>query len=114
MQKTVSRLLIFGVVIFFANYGFAENTTTTFFVSTEGNGRWSGRLPAPNVTETDGPFATLKQARNSLREKKAERACVFGIFNGTEQELIVTQDGNDTVLKGMLIKDYPVLIRVSK
>ena len=29
------------------------------FVSTQGNDRWSGRLPEPNADKTDGPFATL-------------------------------------------------------
>ena len=33
-----------------------------FFVATNGNDLWSGRLPAPNRKGTDGPFATLPAA----------------------------------------------------
>ena len=41
-----------------------------FYVSTEGNDAWSGRLPKPNEWKTNGPFATLKRARNAIRELK--------------------------------------------
>jgi hypothetical protein len=33
-------------------------------------------------------------------------------MNGTEQDLDFAVNGPDTVLKGMLIKDYPVFITV--
>ncbi len=42
-----------------------------FFVSTDGNDAWSGTLPEPNETNTDGPFATLEQARDAIRQLKA-------------------------------------------
>lgn len=38
-----------------------------FYVSTQGNDDWSGRLPEPNADKTDGPLATLLGARNRLR-----------------------------------------------
>jgi len=44
---------------------------------------------------------------------KAHRATVLDIMNGTEQELNFSANGGETVLKEMLIKDYPVLITVS-
>ena len=44
----------------------------TFYVSTQGNDAWSGKLTAPNAQETDGPFATLVRARDAIREMKAE------------------------------------------
>lgn len=34
-----------------------------FYVATNGNDAWSGRLPAPNAARTDGPFATPDRAR---------------------------------------------------
>ncbi len=43
---------------------------TTFYVAPDGNDSWSGRLPAPNVAGTDGPFATLVRARDAVRELK--------------------------------------------
>ncbi len=38
-----------------------------FFVATNGNDAWSGKLPAPNAAKTDGPFATLARARDAVR-----------------------------------------------
>lgn len=41
-----------------------------FYVALNGNDRWSGKLSAPNEAKTDGPFATLKRARDAVRELK--------------------------------------------
>ncbi len=41
-----------------------------FFVSPEGNDSWSGRMPEPNAKGNDGPFATLKAARDAARVLK--------------------------------------------
>src|SRR5437899_2878130 len=38
-----------------------------FFVSTNGNDSWSGRLSSPNGGGSDGPFATLKRAIEAAR-----------------------------------------------
>lgn len=40
------------------------------YVATNGNDAWSGRLPEPNASGTDGPFATLERARSAVREYK--------------------------------------------
>ena len=42
-----------------------------FYVSTQGNDAWSGKLEEPNGAKTDGPFASLEQARDAIRELKA-------------------------------------------
>ena len=34
----------------------------TFYIATDGNDTWTGHLPAPNKTHTDGPLATLPRA----------------------------------------------------
>lgn len=39
----------------------------SFYVSSDGDDRWSGRLSEPNQTRTDGPFATLKRAKDAIR-----------------------------------------------
>jgi len=39
-----------------------------FFVATNGNDSWSGRLPAPDGRRTDGPFATLPRALKAVRD----------------------------------------------
>lgn len=44
---------------------------TTFFVAPCGNDTWSGGLPDPNPTDTDGPFATFQRAQTAVREAKA-------------------------------------------
>ena len=46
-------------------------TGAHFYVSLDGDDGWSGGLAAPNAERTDGPFATLKRARDALRELKA-------------------------------------------
>jgi len=43
------------------------NTTIHFHVATNGNDAWSGTLPEPNAAKTDGPFATLRRARDAVR-----------------------------------------------
>jgi hypothetical protein len=42
----------------------------TFFVATNGNDQWSGTLAAPNRSKSNGPFATLTQARDAIRQLK--------------------------------------------
>ena len=42
------------------------------YVATDGDDGWSGKLAAPNLGETDGPFATLARARDAIRELIAE------------------------------------------
>ena len=42
-----------------------------FYVATDGNDAWSGTLPAPTGDGTDGPFATLRRARDAVRSAKA-------------------------------------------
>ena len=45
----------------------------TLFVTTVGNDDWSGKAPAVNAQQTDGPFATLTRARDAVRELKAQQ-----------------------------------------
>jgi|GEM_PF-1575271 len=57
----------------------APVTTTHLHVATNpstalragGNDAWSGTLPEPNAAGTDGPFATLRRARDAIRALKA-------------------------------------------
>jgi len=45
-----------------------------FFVVTNGNDAWSGRLALPNRRGTDGPFATVTRALKAVRESKMKDA----------------------------------------
>ncbi len=42
-----------------------------FFVATNGNDQWSGRLASPNANRTDGPLASLAGAQSALRSARA-------------------------------------------
>ncbi len=41
------------------------------YVASDGNDAWSGRLAQPNAAWSDGPLATLEQARDTIRRIKA-------------------------------------------
>ncbi|MBM3472538.1 MAG: right-handed parallel beta-helix repeat-containing protein [Armatimonadetes bacterium] len=42
-----------------------------FFVATNGNDAWSGRLEAPDAAGTDGPFATIPRAAQAVADVRA-------------------------------------------
>ena len=44
-----------------------------FFVASDGNDRWTGKLPAANAEASDGPFATLQRARDAVRQLQRAR-----------------------------------------
>ncbi len=50
----------------------SANRATVFYVAPFGNDAWSGRLAHANRQRTDGPFATLLRARDSVRMLKGE------------------------------------------
>jgi len=41
--------------------------SVTFYVAQNGKDSWSGKLPAPNSTNTDGPLATFEHARAQVQ-----------------------------------------------
>ncbi len=45
-----------------------------FYVSPVGRDTWSGRLAAPNSSRTDGPFASIRKARDVIRKYGAGKA----------------------------------------
>jgi len=45
-----------------------SGTGTSLYVATNGNDSWSGALPESNAAGTDGPFATLRRAREAVRK----------------------------------------------
>ena len=49
----------------------AEAARADFFVSPQGDDRWSGALPEPNPQRTDGPLATAECARDAVRQLRA-------------------------------------------
>jgi hypothetical protein len=49
-----------------------------------------------------------------LHGVRARKAWGIDIFNGTEQELAMKLKDNDTLFKGVLVKDYPTYLRIRK
>ena len=47
-----------------------SGTKADFYVSPSGNDNWTGKLAEPNLTKTDGPFATIDKAQKAVRELK--------------------------------------------
>ncbi len=72
--------LILAGILTFASNGCTDLPKLTelgggkvlFYVSTEGNDSWSGKLSEANRSGTDGPFATIGRARDAVRELKAQ------------------------------------------
>jgi hypothetical protein len=56
---------IAAALMVFALPGLAD----TYYVSTEGDDLWSGKISAPNTTGKDGPFATIHKALSVVREQ---------------------------------------------
>jgi hypothetical protein len=47
-----------------------EGKKVDFYIATNGNDSWSGKLAAPNTEKSDGPFATIKRAQQAVLELK--------------------------------------------
>jgi len=45
----------------------AQTPSADLFVAANGNDSWSGKLPAPNSKNTDGPFASLARAQTAVQ-----------------------------------------------
>ena len=62
------------------------------------------------------PSDGIAEARSDVRLPgiQAKEAWVIDVMDGIEQELVISSEGNDTLIRGMMIKDYPTLIRVTK
>jgi hypothetical protein len=64
----------------------------------------------------DGPEKdgiTEKKIDIAFPGMQGKRATVVDIMNGTEQELNFAPEGGGTLLRGMLIKDYPIFVKVN-
>lgn len=96
--------------VLFAILPFAEGQPMTrvpgtFYVSPQGNDQWSGTLPEPAPDGTDGPFATLGQARLALRAmaRDMDRRVILraGTYYLDEPLALVAEDSGTA--------DHPVL-----
>lgn len=72
LQKIVCILLMLSLFNAYnaslLGLAYAESSTKTFYVASNGNDQWTGGLPTPDLSGKDGPLATLQKARNAIRE----------------------------------------------
>ncbi len=69
------------------------------------------RMIAAWIPGPTGDEMTEAKTKIVIPGMNASNCRVIDLFNGTEQELNFHATGQDTVLDGILIKDYPTLIR---
>jgi hypothetical protein len=75
---------------------------TAFYVATNGNDGWSGKLAEPNQNRTDGPFASVARARNAVRavvERAKGSVMVYirgGRYHLTEPLVFTPQDSGSS------------------
>jgi hypothetical protein len=72
-----------------------------FYVATVGNDDWTGQEPEPNATDSDGPFATLIQARDAARAARSGGPCRIVVRGGAyyEQTLALGPEDNGLVVE---------------
>jgi|GEM_PF-1383317 len=60
-----------------------------YFVALNGNDRWSGSLPVPNRSRTDGPFKTVERAHKAVRSgKNTARVILRGGIHALQKPLV--------------------------
>ncbi len=101
----MTRIIWIGICIGMIS---ATSEAATLHVSSHGNDAWSGSLPSPNTTGTDGPLASLIGARDAVRKLKSagplREPVSIRIQPGTyyiTQPLILTEEDSGT-------KDFPI------
>ncbi|GAB4460623.1 MAG: right-handed parallel beta-helix repeat-containing protein [Armatimonadaceae bacterium] len=81
-----------------------------FYVAPNGNDTWSGTLPQPNAAKSDGPFATLEQARLSLRRLAAQKprtVLVRGGFYPLTQTFVLNSEDSGSADAPVVYAAYP-------
>lgn len=94
-----------------------SNSTADFYVSTKGSDDWSGTLATPNQQGTDGPFATLEQAKEAVRNLKKKKSTdivvlirdgVYKFSNTVVFELEDSGEENRTITYAAYPEEKPV------
>jgi len=85
----IKKWILFVLFISLPGYFCQKNATPTniFYVATDGNDSWSGKLAEPNRERSDGPFATLQRAREAARrlqqsQVQSDESIVINIRGG--------------------------------
>ena len=86
------------------------------FVATSGNDAWSGRFAEPNADKSDGPLASLQQARDEARKLKASGPVTVLVRGGTyhlEQPFVLEPQDSGTPERPVVFAPIPVRNRCS-
>ncbi len=76
-MRWLMTILTIGVMAMAVTKGRGQIEGATFYVASDGNDAWSGKLATPNRRKTDGPFATLRRALEVVRELKRNQGGVL-------------------------------------
>ena len=92
----------------------AETATIVFYVSPRGNDQWSGRLPAADARQQDGPFAKLSAARDAIRRLRRENRLAGPVdvllLEGTyhlAEPFVLTAEDTGTEKQPITYRAYP-------
>lgn len=91
-----------------------DSTTIVFYVSPQGNDKWSGRIPAPAADRKNGPFATLTAARDAIRKRKLAQdlpgAATVMLLDGTyhlSKPLVLTPEDTGSEKQPITYTAFP-------
>ena len=87
-----------------------DGVPADYYVATNGNNTWSGKLAAPNRSRTDGPFATLARAQQALRAHRPagpSRVAVRGGVYFLANTLTFTPEDSGTTAAPITYVAYP-------
>ncbi len=98
-----------------AFFALGHLSASEWFVAPSGDDKWSGKLPQANAEKTDGPFATLEHARDTVRAEKGQRTVrlrggIYSVPNGLVLEAQDSGTAEAPVLWEAFEKEQPVLI----
>lgn len=68
---------------------------SAYYVATNGNDAWSGLLPAPNGTNTDGPLASINRAQALMRTSSIKKTYIRGGVYRVPFEFVLTSLDNN-------------------
>ena len=96
-MKSKSKLLLAFIFCFFLLAGMPLNLHAQYYIAANGNDSWSGKLAEPNKSNTDGPFATLENARDAMRASSVKTAFVrAGVYTRFKNFTLTVEDNGET------------------
>lgn len=111
----ILSIFVVGAWIARAEDAPAGASAADFYVATDGNDQWSGRLPAAAPKGGDGPFASVDRARRAVRELKTAQpgrakpvtVLVRGGFYPVAQTIVFDPADSGTAAAPVVYAAYP-------